>query len=614
MAEFSLCQSEYLGFLPKISDGTAKLKPECLVPKPTAEVKPTTDEKSEENGAAAEKGKGERKRGQNRKRPRPDSLPVSTRLCPAIVLKHGDCTYGEKCRFMHDISAYMKIKVPDISDQCPIFDKFGVCRNSFSCRYASAHVKFSDEEGYVNVECPDGKDMEPVIINQIPRELQMCLRTRKYQFPNSECVLKKLDAIHKERKALSVEYAIEISKGQNENIPVLRMEDIKVDLSREEKINIIKKNKFMGPLLDDDTIKLREPEKKKIDFKYKTYLAPLTTCGNLPFRVVCKRQGVDITCGEMAMCTNLLQGSTAEWALLKRHPIEDCFGVQVCGGYPDTMTRCAELLNETCDIDFIDINMGCPIDLVYKKGSGSALMRRSNKLFDIVSSMKSVMDIPLTVKMRTGLDSKRNIAHTLLPRLHGIGVALTTIHGRSREARYTKIADWAYLDQCAKYADPMPVFGNGDILTYDDYKSVTENTAVSGVMIARGALIKPWIFTEIKEQRTWDISSSERFDILKEFVDEGLLHWGSDAKGVENTRRFLLEWLSFLYRYIPVGLLEQTPQRINERPAPYVGRNDLETLLSSNNCNDWVKISEMLLGKVPDSFSFLPKHKANSYN
>lgn len=116
------------------------------------------------------------------------------------------------------------------------------------------------------------------------------------------------------------------------------------------------------------------------------------------------------------------------------------------------------------------------------------------------------------------------------------------------------------------------------------------------------------------EKRDWDISSKERLDILKRFVNYGLEQFGSDGEGIEKTRKFLLEWLSFLHRYIPVGLLEVLPQKINERPPAYRGRDDLETLFASPFVGDWIKISEMLLGPVKESFVFLPKHKANSYS
>lgn len=132
-------------------------------------------------------------------------------------------------------------------------------------------------------------------------------------------------------------------------------------------------------------------------------------------------------------------------------------------------------------------------------------------------------------------------------------------------------------------------------------------------MIGRGALIKPWIFKEIHEQRHLDPSSHERFEMLRSFTNYGLEHWGSDTQGVENTRRFLLEWQSFLYRYVPLGLLECPPQRINQRPDTYVGRDDLETLMASPKCSDWLRLSEMLLGPVPDGYNFVPKHKANSF-
>ncbi|KAG5190667.1 hypothetical protein JKP88DRAFT_271411 [Tribonema minus] len=360
-----------------------------------------------------------------------------------------------------------------------------------------------------------------------------------------------------------------------------------------------------------------------VDFEGKVYVAPLTTVGNLPFRRIMKDLGADITCGEMALGQNLLKGQASEWALLKRHACEDVFGVQVAGGHPDQMTRVAELIRNEASVDFVDINMGCPIDLVCKQGMGSALMNKQRKVRGILMGMTSILEVPVTVKMRVGWDDKTPTAHKIIPMIQnfsGKGVCAVMIHGRSRLQRYTKSADWNYIREAAaseqSWLRPLPVIGNGDIMSWQDHKQHLDEggkNMSTCAMVGRGALIKPWLPTEIKEKRDWDISATERLDILKKFVSYGIEHWGSDQLGVNRTRRFLLEWLSFTCRYIPAAILEVLPQRLNERPPPFFGRSDLETLLSSQNCADWIKISEMLLGPVPEGFQFEPKHKSNSY-
>uniref|UniRef100_A0A5S6QZ32 tRNA-dihydrouridine(47) synthase [NAD(P)(+)] n=1 Tax=Trichuris muris TaxID=70415 RepID=A0A5S6QZ32_TRIMR len=495
-----------------------------------------------------------RNRGVNRDRPYDVRSPLESKVC-SFILSNTTCPYGEKCRYLHDTSSYLETKPTDLEGACPLFSKYGKCRFGISCRFAGQHAG-ADFSSSADLGL-DGVGFDGSEFNLLTLDLRKQLMKRKYDFCRA-C----------------------------------------------EGVSSIRRN----------CLNVYPPRNDRMNIQGKLYLAPLSTLGNLPFRRLCVDFGADVTCSEMVMATELLKGSRSEWALVRRHSSEKFFGVQLCGSSADVMAKAAQLLLDEARIDFLDINAACPLDLVCEKGAGCSLMKKTNRLIEVVRGMRSVMnDLPLTVKLRTGIQKQKNIARDVVSTLRDCDVDLVILHGRSRDQRYTKLADWNYVDECAKACVPLPLVGIGDVLSFTDYYHNLDKYSVAGVAVGRGALIKPWIFTEILEKRHWDISSVERLEILKRFVGYGLEHWGTDQEGVNRTRRFLLEWLSFLYRYIPVGLLEYLPQRINHRPPRYFGRNDLETLMASDRSSDWIKISEMLLGPVPDGFQFVPKHKANAY-
>ena len=568
--------------------GEAPVYSQYIVPR-----EPAPDDKDLEPG---EKKKKKRKGGQNKNRRQPFRQLLSNRLCPSVIRNEECGITSQVCKKIHDKKQFLEIKGCDLGEECVIFNKFGKCSYGIACRYGSKHL---DSELNSVVDEAKWEKMKIYEVKKtLSKDLHSYLRGKKVWFGASYT--------HLENVGIQISNELLQHRTKNKRAKV---ENPEGEVSEEP----ITTDAVFEEVREEYYCLSGKPRRTLGDtIRGKTFLAPLTTVGNLPFRRVCKEYGVDVTCGEMALCEDLLQGNASEWALMKRHHTEDIFGVQICANSPLKVAKTVELISSECNVDFIDLNVGCPIDLVYNKGAGSALMDRALRLEQMVEAMVAVSSVPISVKVRIGTSEKNITGKSLCERLSKTGVSHLAMHGRTRQQRYTKHADWDYVAQCREVCQPVPLFGNGYVLSYEDYN--TRLQQADGVMIARGALIKPWIFQEIKEQRHIDISSSERLDMLKRFRDYGLEHWGTDIAGVEKCRHFLLEWLSFLYRYIPVGLLEVLPQRINERPPTYFGRDDLETLMCSPKSSDWIQITEMLLGKVPDEFNFVPKHVANSYN
>lgn len=426
------------------------------------------------------------------------------------------CSYPN-CKYIHNVETYLAAKPKDIDELCYIYSTKGFCSRGITCRFAKNHL--DNDLNNMKSEIFN-ENAQADTYNQIPCSLQVTLRKRGYNFDLSKQIIGSIDKEKQTRKQAQI-----VSCDKNDSSTPQKADE--------------NKEKYIGCCLDIDLIKERQCEKKKVDFRDKLMLSPLTTVGNLPFRRICKEFGADITCGEMACAVPIINGMSQEWALVKRHVSEDVFGVQLCGNNPQLVTFASQVLKENCNIDFVDLNLGCPIELIYGQGAGSALLRRQNILEAMVRSCARLLDdIPFTVKTRTGVYANKSVAHELVPKFENWGAAAVTIHGRSREQRYTKTADWQYIEECAANAKNIPIIGNGDILSFEDFNAAKLSApSVSSIMIGRGALIKPWLFKEIKEQKHWDPSSSERFDLIKKYINYGLEHWGSDTQGVENTRR-----------------------------------------------------------------------------
>jgi tRNA-dihydrouridine synthase B len=230
----------------------------------------------------------------------------------------------------------------------------------------------------------------------------------------------------------------------------------------------------------------------------KLLLAPLAGITDSVFRGICKGHGADIVMSEMVSAEGLFYKSKMTESLLFFKEHERPIGIQLFGSNPDHLAFAADVVQKKFNPDFIDLNSGCPAPKIAGKNGGSCLLKDINLFSTILSTMVKAISIPLTVKIRSGWFEHEWVDVEFSQAAQTAGVSAITVHPRSKTMGFSGHSYWERI-AIVKKAVSIPVIGNGDILTPDDALRMFSETGCDSVMIGRGALGNPWLFSQIKQ-------------------------------------------------------------------------------------------------------------------
>jgi tRNA-dihydrouridine synthase B len=269
------------------------------------------------------------------------------------------------------------------------------------------------------------------------------------------------------------------------------------------------------------------------------FMAPMAGITDKAFREVIRLTGGRYLFTEMISAKALLYGNSKTFKMLNIKDEKEPRIVQLFGSEPQTMAKAASIAVQQ-GVDIIDINMGCPTPKIVRNGEGAALLKNIPLAVNIASEVVNRVDIPVTVKIRLGWDQSSLVAPELAQRLESVGVSMITVHGRTREQFYSGQADWKAIGE-VKTRVKIPVIGNGDILGSEDAQNMIRMTGCDGVMVARGALGKPWLIGIIQKfLENGDLvpepTDEEKYQILVTHFEK-LLFYKGEKIGVNEIRK-----------------------------------------------------------------------------
>ncbi len=317
----------------------------------------------------------------------------------------------------------------------------------------------------------------------------------------------------------------------------------------------------------------------KYNIKNPVFLAPMEDVTDMPFRQLCKSFGVDVLVTEFVSSDALVRNVKSNIEKMTFSKWERPIGIQIYGHDIPTMVDAAKIV-ETKSPDFIDLNFGCPVKKVVRRGAGAGMLQDIPKMIEMTSQVTKAVSIPVSVKTRIGWNEASIDLIEMVKKLQDTGIQFLTLHFRTRQQMYTGKADWSWMEKIGNKPDiTVPIVGNGDITSAEAAAEKFENFNIGGIMVGRAAIGNPWIFKSIKtyleeKQLLPQPTLAEKVATATKQLENNVAYYG-ERIGVKLMRRHFVQYFKGIknFRQTKIKLLRSDEVEENKKILRFIAEN-----------------------------------------